>query len=263
MALLEVEDLTVIETPPNRWGRVGAEAARVVDGVSFSVPPGQTVAIVGEDHSGTLPLILALLGLARIAGGSARFNEREITGLSERQMRPVRRQMPALFPDEFGSLPPHQTIGRILIGAHASGGGSRGRAERIREIERAMDHAGLSLATRHQHPRDLGPADRQRTALARALLQQPRLLILQDFTRGLDPAAQAILWNRLCDLQEELGLALLVITHDLALADHLAPEIHVMSRGRIVDSGPRETVITDPGHDYTRRLIASSISRRP
>lgn len=88
------------------------------------------------------------------------------------------------------------------------------------------------------------------------------MLILRDFTRGLDPSLQAVLLNRLSDLKEELGLALLLITHDLAVADHMAPEIHVMSRGKIVDSGPRDSVISDPQHDYTRRLIASAVTLR-
>ncbi|MCB1061726.1 MAG: ATP-binding cassette domain-containing protein [Verrucomicrobiae bacterium] len=262
MALLEVEKLTVIEPRSPTWGRVGTDPSKLVDGVSFSVPPGQCVAIVGEHHSGTLPLTFALLGLAHVAEGRVVFNDREITNLSDRQMRPIRRQMPALFSDDFGSLPPHQTIDRILIGAHACGGGSRDKGDRIREIQRAMERAGLPLSSRHQYPRDLGPGDRQRTALARALLQQPRMLILRDFTRGLDPSLQAVLLNRLSDLKEELGLALLLITHDLAVADHMAPEIHVMSRGKIVDSGPRDSVISDPQHDYTRRLIASAVTLR-
>ncbi len=264
MALLEVETLTVLSAPGRgrfRVGRSPESPTALLDEISFTVLPGQTTAIVGEGDSGTLPLALALSGFVAPASGRIVFQDQDLTGLRESRRRPLRRQMPLLFADEFGSLPEHLTVARLLVTAHANGGGSRDKAERLREIERAMDHAGVPHTVREEKPPALSPANRQRVALARALLQHPRLLILHDFTRGLDPAVSAPLVNRLSDLQEELGLSLLLLTGDIALADHLAPVLHVLSRGKIVDSGLRESVISDPQHDYTRRLIQTAVSR--
>ncbi|MCB1230102.1 MAG: ATP-binding cassette domain-containing protein [Verrucomicrobiae bacterium] len=265
MALLIVENLTVL--PPrareNRWGRIRPQedARPLVDEVSFSIPPSQSVAIIGEKDSGTLPLAFALTGLTSIASGRIVFQDRELSNLRESQRRALRRQMPILFADEFNSLPPDRSIGQTLVAAHANGGGSRDKGERIREIERAMDRAGASLSLRDKRPAEIAAVDRQRVALARALLQQPRLIVLHEFTRGLDPASRAPLVNRLSDLQEDLGLSYLMLTSELALADHFAPELHVMTRGKIVDSGPRETIINDPQHDYTKRLIQTAVLR--
>ncbi len=263
MALLVVENLTVPSPRPRGRSPLATreDPPPLVDDVSFSVPPGQTVAIVGENHDGTLPLALALAGLAPMAAGRVLLEDRDLTAMRERGRRKARRLMPLLFSDELGGLPAHLRVSRLLIHAHANGGGSREKGERVREIERAMDRAGLSPALRERVPDELDAADRQRVALARALLQHPRLLILHEFTRGLDPAARASLVNRLSDLREDLGLSLVLLTGDIALADHLAPEIHILSRGKVVDAGPRDRVIGDPGHDYTRRLIEGAVSR--
>ena len=263
MALLEVENLTVLSDRhrDRSGGRPGAKPVALVEDVSLAVPPGGTVAVVGEKESGTLPLSFALSGLVRASSGRILFQDQDLSRFRERQWQSIRRQMPVLFADEFDSLPPNLTVARLLASAHANGGGSREKGERIREIERAMDRAGVPVSLREETPPALAPVDRQRVALARALLQHPRLLILHDFTRGLDPAARATLVNRLSDLQEDLGLSLLLLTDDIALADHLAPELLVLFRGRVVDAGSRETVISEPQHEYTRRLIQTAVSR--
>lgn len=261
MPLLEVANLTVLDTRRPGWGGHAEDAARLLDAVTFSVEERQTVAIVGENTSGTLPLALALVGLLPAAGGDVRFDGESLVGLGDRRLRPYRRKMQTLFSDAFGALPPHQTIARMLVGARQFAGGSRDQKERITEIERAMEKARLSLVTRSRRPEDLDPADRQRAQIARALLMHPRLLICHDFTRGLDASIQAALLNRLADLRDEYGLSLLVMTHDLAVADHLASEVHILSRGKIVESGPPAGVVAEPSHEYTRRLIAAALVR--
>jgi ABC-type microcin C transport system duplicated ATPase subunit YejF len=261
MPLLEVANLTVLDARRSGRGGYAEDASRLLDAVTFSVEERETVAIVGENTSGNLPLALAMVGLLPAAGGDVRFDGESLVGLSDRRLRPFRRQMQVLFSDAFGALPPHQTIARMLAGARTFAGGSRERAEHSLDIERAMEKARLSLVTRSQRPEDIDPADRQRAQMARALLMHPRLLICHDFTRGLDASIQASLLNRLCDLRDEFHLTLLVLTHDLAVADHLASEIHILSRGKIVESGRPADILAEPSHDYTRRLIVAALAR--
>lgn len=261
MALLEITNLTVLDVREPGWRGYPEDAPRLLDAVTFSIEAGQTVAVVGENASGTLPLALALVGLLPVAGGDIRYDGESLAGLSDRRLRPFRSRMQVLFSDAFGALPAHQTVARLLLSARRLAGGGRDRASQIRDIEQAMEKARLSLLTRSRHPAELAPEDRQRVQLARALLFHPRLLICHDYTRGLDASLQASLLNRLCDLRDELGLTLLVMTHDLSVADHLASDIHILSRGRVVESGPPEAIVAAPSHDYTRRLIAAALPR--
>ncbi|MCB1076762.1 MAG: ATP-binding cassette domain-containing protein [Verrucomicrobiae bacterium] len=261
MSLLEVANLTVLDSRRPGRDAYAEDATRLVDSVSFALEERQTVAIVGEPAGGTLPLALAIVGLIPAAGGDIRFDGQSLVGLSDRRLRPFRRQMQVLFSDPFGALPSHQTIARMLLATRVFVGGSRARAERARDIERAMEMARLPMATRSRRPGDLEPSERQRAQMARALLFHPRLLICHDFTRGLDASIQASLLNRLCDLRDEYRLTLLVMTDDLAVASHLASEIHVLSRGKIVESGTPETIASQPNHEYTRRLIAATVTR--
>lgn len=260
MALLEVENLTVLSPRRREPFRNSLPEGPValLDSVSFAIPPGQTLGIVGEKDGGTLPLAFALSGLSPISSGRIVFQDQELNGMRARQRQVIRRQMPILFSDGFDSLPPKTTVSRMLIAAHANGGGSKDKAERLREIERAMDRAGLAFSTREKTRESLTAAERQRVSLTRALLQHPRLLILHEFTRGLDPAAQAELVNHLTDLQQDLGLAYLVLTGDLALAVHLAPELLILNRGKVVDAGPRDEIIANPQHEFTKRLLQIS-----
>jgi peptide/nickel transport system ATP-binding protein len=258
MPLLDVVNLTVLDARRPRWRRFAEEAPRLVDAVTFSVEAGTTTAIAGEDGSGTLALAFALVGIVPTMGGDIRFDGNSLAGLREGRWRPYRRQMQVLFSETFGALPPHQTIGRMLLAARKFAGPPGDRSAVVADVEGAMEKARLPLATRDYRPGDLDPTIRQRAALARALLFRPRLLICHDFTRGLDAPAQASLLNRLRDLREEMGFGLLVMTHDLAVADHLADRIHVMLRGRFVESSTPNELLANPSHEYTRRLITAA-----
>lgn len=258
MPLLDVVNLTVLDARRPRWRRFAEEAPRLVDAVTFSVEAGTTTAIAGEDGSGTLALAFALVGILPVIGGDIRFDGSSLADLRESRWRPYRREMQVLFAESFGALPPHQTIGRMLIAAQKFARTTGNRSAVRAEVEAAMEKARLPLATRDYQPGDLDPAIRQRAALARALLFRPRLLICHDFTRGLDAPAQASLLNRLGDLREELGFGLLVMTHDLAVADHMADRIHVMLRGRFIESSTPDELLSNPAHEYTRRLITAA-----
>lgn len=256
MPLLEVENLVIEDDSRPGLFRYRSGARRLIDDVSFSVEKGQCFGLVGEDGCGKFPLTFGLLRLQAITSGSIRFEGAEVTRMKEKEFLSIRRHVQALFPLDFGQLPPHFTIERGFLGVLAVHEPHMKDWDRGLRIEEALKRAGASLSIRNLHPADLCPLDRQRAALARALMIRPRLLICHDFTRGLDVAAQAALLNRLCDLREEMDLSLLFITHDLAVADHMSDPIAILSRGRIVESGSPGAIANDPQHDYTRKLVS-------
>ena len=256
MPLLEVKDLVIEDDHRSGWFQYRGGPQRLIDEVSFSVEKGQCFGMVGEDGCGKFPLTFGLLRLQAINSGSICFDGEEVIGMKEKDFLSVRRHLQALFPVGFGQLPPHFTIERgfmSVLGIHEP---HMKRWDRGLRIESALEQAGVPLSIRDLRPADLSPLDRQRAALARALLIRPRLLVCHDFTRGLDVADQAVLLNRLCDLRDEMALSLLFITHDLAVADHMSDRIAILSRGRIIESGSPEAIAKDPQHDYTKKLVS-------
>ena len=261
MPLLEVENLVIEDRRPG-WFRYRSGAPRLIDDVSFSIEKGQCFGMVGEEGSGKFPLTFSLLRLQAITGGTVRFEGADITRMKVKEFLSIRRQMQALFPLDFGQLPPHFTIERGILGVLAIHEPHMKSWDRGLRIENALEQAGAPISIRNLRPSDLSPLDRQRAALARALTIRPRLLICHDFTRGLDLVDQAALLNRLCDLRREMDLSLLFITHDLAVADHMSDLIAILSRGRIVETGSPEAIVNAPQHDYTRKLLSIATRAR-
>jgi len=257
VALLDIQNLTIEETRRGRWLQYQGDNPKLIDDLSLSVAPGQCVSIVGEKTSGKLPLVFALQRIIPVTTGRVLFDGEDIHRLSERRFRKIRAAMPVVFPDEFGALDPHRKLRRTLLSTLAVHTGRLSRIERENRIEKAMERAGANLMLREKLPGEMSPPERQRAALARALLLEPRLLVCLDVTSGLDAAAQASLLNRLSDLRERLNLTLLLITHDLAIADHMSDSIGILSRGRIVESGSPEQIVNHPEHEYTRQLVSS------
>lgn len=205
--------------------------------------------------SGKLPLTFALVRLVTPNEGRITFDGVDITKLSERKFRTTRSDIQAIFPHEFGQLSNQLTLSKAftdLLQAHHR---KIEQKEIARRIEEAMERAGLPLFYRDEMPADLDSGERQRVALARALLLRPKLLICLDMTAGLDITVQADILNRLKDLQEIHGLTLLLLTHSLAVADHMSDYIHILNRGRILESAVPEEIVSSPEHDYTRKLV--------
>jgi microcin C transport system ATP-binding protein len=235
---------------------------KAVDGVSLRVRAGATLGVVGESGSGKTTLGLALLRLIA-AQGRICFAGRDITLLSPRRWRPLRREMQIVFQDPYSSLSPRLSVAQIVeegLRVHALAAGA---AERRQLIETALAEVGLDPLMADRYPHEFSGGQRQRVAIARALVLKPRLVVLDEPTSALDMSVQAQIVELLRDLQARRGLAYLFISHDLRVVRALAHDILVMKDGRIVESGPTERIMTEPQHPYTRALMAAAFDLAP
>ncbi|CRK61997.1 Oligopeptide transport ATP-binding protein OppF (TC 3.A.1.5.1) [Alloactinosynnema sp. L-07] len=220
----------------------------VVDGVSLAVPDGEVVGLVGESGSGKSTLARAAVGLVPLAGGAITLDGTPVPHRG--RTRPV--QM--VFQDPYSSLDPRMTVGESVAEAMPPGSS---RAERRAEVERLL--ALVHLDQRHAEtvPSLLSGGQRQRVALARALAARPRVIVADEITSALDVSVQGAVLNLVRELQRELGLSMLFISHNLAVVRFVASHVAVMRRGELVEQGPTAQVLTDPGHEYTRELLAA------
>lgn len=225
-----------------------------VSDVSFDIPAGQTVGLVGESGCGKSTLGRSLLGMIPASSGSIRFEGTELAGLSRRDLRPWRRYMQLIFQDPFGSLNPRRTaLALVREPLDVLNIGPReGRRAKALEI---MERVGLRSEWADRLPHEFSGGQRQRLGLARALVLEPRLIICDEPVSALDVSIQAQVINLLRELQQELGIAYLFISHDLAVVEHISDRIMVMYLGRIVESADRDALWQQPLHPYTRALI--------
>jgi ABC-type glutathione transport system ATPase component len=247
--LLETHDLRV-----DHHGRHGR--TRAVDGVALRLPPGRTLGLVGESGSGKSTIAAAVLGLVRPTGGRILFRGADITHASPRRRRELSRHLQAVFQDPYGTLNPSRTIGQTLAEplriVHRLG-----RAEAADRVAAALAQVGLPPDAARRYPRDFSGGQRQRIAIARALVPRPELVICDEPTSALDLSVQAQILNLLLDLQRDLGLAYLFISHDIDVVRHMAHDAAVLLQGRVVEQGPVDQVTGSPAHRYTRALLAS------
>jgi oligopeptide/dipeptide ABC transporter ATP-binding protein len=254
--LLEVEDVSrqfVV-----RRSVLGRPAAvlTAVDGVSFSLEAGETLAVVGESGSGKSTLGRLVLRLIDPTAGRIRFDGRDVTALKERELRPLRRNAQLIFQDPYASLNPRMTVGQILaepLALHGIVPPSR-RAERVNELLRLV---GLEPRMISRYPHEFSGGQRQRIAIARALAVEPKLIVCDEPVSALDVSIRAQVINLLRDLQQRLGLSYIFISHDLAVVKHIADRIAVMHLGRIVEIGPNSTLFANPRHPYSRALLSA------
>ena len=254
-ALLEVDGLTV------RFGGAGGPAA--VRGISFSVAAGETLGLVGESGSGKSATSLALMRLlppTTYIGGEIRLGGRSVPALPERAMRRLRgKEIAMIFQEPMTALNPVMTIGRQMaeaLEAHAPG---LARADVRRRVIAGLDEVALPRASARlgDYPHQFSGGQRQRILIAMALLNRPRLLIADEPTTALDVTVQAQILELLRGLRRQHGLAMLFISHDLAVVSQIADRVAVMQAGEIVETGPAAEVLSRPAHPYTRRLLAS------
>ncbi len=235
---------------------------KAVDGVSLAVRAGTTLGVVGESGSGKTTLGLALLRLLA-AQGEVRFAGADIMAMAQRRLRPLRRQMQIVFQDPYSSLSPRLSVGQIVEEGLKVHRLAADAAERRRLIETALVEVGLDPLTADRYPHEFSGGQRQRIAIARALVLEPRFLVLDEPTSALDMSVQAQIVELLRELQMRRGLAYLFISHDLRVVRALAHEILVMKDGQIVEAGPTERIMTDPQHPYTRALMAAAFDLAP
>ncbi len=255
--LLEVADLKMHFPVRRGLFRRTVGWVKAVDGVSFGIREGRTLALVGESGCGKTTAGKALLQLIRPTGGSVRFQGRELTTLSRRELRPVRAAMQIVFQDPYASLDPRMRTADIIAEGMRALDASATAAERDRRIDALLDQVGLSPRAKGRYPHEFSGGQRQRIAIARALAVEPRMIVCDEPTSALDVSVQAQILNLLVELQGRLGLAYLFITHNIAVVGHLAHEVAVMHRGRIVEQGEAASVLERPQHAYTRELLAA------
>ncbi len=230
---------------------------KAVDGVSFDIPPGKTLALVGESGCGKTTVGKGLLQLIRPTAGSVEFNGQELTRLSPGELRRQRAEMQIIFQDPFSSMNPRMLVGDIIAeGMQAQGQGANA-VERAEKVEQLLQHVGLSADAITRYPHEFSGGQRQRICVARALAVEPQLIVCDEPTSALDVSVQAQILNLLEDLQKEFGLSYLFITHDISVVAYLAHDVAVMYLGRIVERGTVQEVLENPMHPYTRALLSA------
>ncbi|KST58809.1 microcin ABC transporter ATP-binding protein [Methylobacterium sp. GXS13] len=232
---------------------------KAVDGVSLKVRAGETVGVVGESGSGKTTLGLALLRLTGSEGPIVFLGNR-IDAFTVAQMRPLRRDMQVVFQDPYGSLSPRMSVADIVAEGLIVQGAARSGAERRAVVSKALTDVGLDPAAMDRYPHEFSGGQRQRIAIARAMVLNPRFVVLDEPTSALDRSVQAQIVTLLRDLQRERGLAYLFISHDLKVVRALANYVVVMQNGRVVEEGPAETIFADPQTGYTRALFKAAFA---
>jgi oligopeptide/dipeptide ABC transporter ATP-binding protein len=266
--LLEVEDL--ITRYPVPRGFVGAvrrtEKLQVhaVEGVTFSVAPGEMVALVGESGCGKTTTAQSVVRMVENDGGSIRFRGTELSGLGPKEMRPLRKDIQMIYQDPYESLDPRFSVRDTIEEPLLIHGGGASAADREAKVREAMERAGLTPPDLfiERYPHELSGGQRQRVAIAASLVLDPKLLVADEPVSMLDVSVRAGILRLLDGLRSD-GMGILMITHDLSTAAHFADRICVMYLGRIVEEGPAKEVVRNPQHPYTKALISVVPKRDP
>jgi peptide/nickel transport system ATP-binding protein len=237
----------------------GQRQVRAVDGVSFTVPEGEVLGIVGESGCGKSTLARIILGLLPASAGEVRIDGRSLEGMDRRERA---RLIQPVFQDPFSSLNPRRSVEQI-VSLPLESQGDLPRAKIRDRVMEMLARVGLSAEMAGRQPAHLSGGQRQRVAIARALVLRPRIVVCDEPTSALDVSVQAQILNLLAELRRELGLTYLFISHNLAVVEHIASEVAVMYLGRIVERAETEALFRNPRHPYTRALLASVLTPEP
>jgi peptide/nickel transport system ATP-binding protein len=231
-----------------------APVVQALAGVSLQVVQGTSLGIVGESGSGKSTLARLAMALEPPTSGEVLFMGRDLNRLSAADLQAARRDFQMVFQDPYGSLDPRQRVGRIVAEPLASAGGDAQAHKRVAE---SLDAVGLRANDAQKYPHEFSGGQRQRIAIARALITRPRLIVADEPVSALDVSVQAQVLNLLQDLQQQFGVTYLLISHDLAVVDHVCDEVAVMFAGRVVEQGSPDVLFHAAAHPYTRLLMAA------
>ncbi len=254
--LLQVKD--VVKHFPIKKGLMGhsVEVVRAVDGVSFSLRQGETFGLVGESGCGKSTIARLIARLLDPTSGEISFDGKDITRLSPRALKPIRREIQVVFQDPYASLNPRMKVGEIIgeaLTIHQVSAGAE-RAERVREL---IDKVGLDMGSYNRYPHEFSGGQRQRIGIARALALNPRLIIADEPISALDVSIQAQIINLFEELKEEMNLTYLFISHDLRVVEFISDRVAVMYLGKIMEIAGAEELYRSPVNPYTEALLAA------
>ncbi len=255
--LLEVADLR-LSYPGKGFRRKSPE---ILKGISLQIAPGETLGLVGESGSGKTTLGRAVLGLVSPTAGSIAFDGQDITDLGAKQRRGLAKDIQVVFQDPYTSLNPALQIEDILAEPLIAQG-IEGREARTR-VMALLDRVGMPANSAQRYPREFSGGQRQRVAIARALALRPRLIVCDEPVSALDLTTQARVMELFIELQREIGVAYLFITHDLAVVRHISHRVAVMYRGELVETGPTAEVTNNPQNPYTQALLLAAPTSDP
>lgn len=255
MSLLEVKDLKVHF--PIHGGILGRtiDHVRAVDGVSFSIEKGKTYGLVGESGSGKTTTGRAIIGLNRITSGKVLFEGQDITDLRRSKMD-ARKDIQMIFQDPYSTLNPKKRVFDI-VSEPLRNYENLSRDEEKKRVQELLELVGLSPESIHKYPHEFSGGQRQRIGIARAIALKPKLIIADEPVSALDVSVQAQVLNFMQEIQKELGLTYLFISHDLGIIRHMCDRIGIMYKGRYVEEGTPDDIFTTPQHIYSKRLVAA------
>lgn len=247
--ILEVKDL-------KKYFKVNAGTLHAVDGVNFKIEEGQTLGVVGESGCGKSTLGRVVLHLLDNTGGQILYRGEDITSVSREKLSQLRREMQIIFQDPFASLNPRMTVYQTIAEPMEIAGGCT-KEQIQRRVSEMMDTVGLASRFVNSYPHELDGGRRQRIGIARALSLNPKFVVCDEPVSALDVSIQAQVLNLLMDLQEQMGLTYLFITHNLSVVKHISDEIGVMYLGQMIERAPSAELFARPAHPYTKALLSA------